>query len=1300
MTSELHGKHYPLTNPQKAIWYTESFYPGTSIAGLSGTTLLKDAIDLSLLERAVNLVIKNNDSMRIHICLVGNEPQQYVAPYEYRKIKVKDFRASGKDSLHAWQKEMASSPLFAEGSDLYRFTLLQIDDKTCGFLLSIHHIISDAWSMVMLSNEVKRRYQDLMDGIMNHPQNPSYLDSIEDEKNYLSSNRCIYDAAFWREQFQTMPELAGIKTRKTSRIGTEADRKSYDLPDALSEKIHEYSMSTGHSVFVVLMSSFFQYVSRAAGIEDAVIGVPVYGRNNVKKRNTMGMFVSTVPFRFRTDSEQPYSDFVDQLNKHWNDALRHHRYHNDDILRDVRNRLGEVDRLYDIVFSYQNATFEQIDDSIHSESNWHFNGCQNESLVISINAQEYGRNLIIHYDYLTGVYQSKEIDRMHSHYMRLLENAMDTPYAPLKSIEMISKKDKDLILNKFNDTFSDFPGDRTLLWFFEDRASRCPHDTAVLFGGETLTYSQLNIRANSLARVLRSKDVSRGSIVALLLPRSFEMMIGILGIWKAGGAYLPIDPSFPEQRVSYMLDNGGVHLLLTMSSVAKRSFYDVDILEIDRPLPDANETLEVIAQPNDLAYVIYTSGSTGQPKGVMVEHRALMNRIHWMDREYPLSRDDVILQKTTYTFDVSVWELVWWFYAGIRVAFLPPEAEKYPDRLVDAVEQYKVTILHFVPSMLSAFLGFLESYNSPVQITSLKRVFTSGEALTSQLVNRFNAAVGAVSGARLYNLYGPTEATIDVSSYNCPIEPNQRLVPIGRPIDNIHLYIMDRHMNLQPIGVPGELCIGGIGLARGYINKPELTSEKFVPNPFTPGDRLYKTGDLARWIPAEEGEGMEGQIDCIGRIDSQVKIRGFRIELGDIKYHLEREPSIREAEVLCFDGPRGSKYLAAYYVAEKDPSADSLRDFLSKQIPEYMIPSYFIRVERIPLLSNGKVNLSMLSVPNIAASEPRQFIAPRNENEEMVMRVWAEVLGTDEPLSVTDDFFKVGGDSLSAIDMVCHMPIRVSVDRLYKYPILEDFAQNYGGECQGEVLTLLAGEEGADRNYILCPYGGGGTYSYLDLANALFTLESSCCVYSLNLPGHDFRATGKGFLPVRDIGTLVLKEAAERVRGKIVIYAHCVGAALGVELARLYKNNGANVEMLVIGGILPPANIVLYGWFFDPWKFVRDKELARFLKSLGFPADNLSINSRRILLNALRHDARCFYRYFAWFLRKKSKLSVPILTVLGEIDRMTQHIENSRSWSLISDGQVTTVKISDAKHYFLKTHPGKLAEIITQALLN
>ena len=1287
-------QYYPLAIQQKGIWYTEKLYSGTSIAGISAAARLKAPIDFSVLEQAINLVIEHNDSMRINVCTVDNEPRQFVTPYTYKNLETKDFTAAGESDLNAWSAMMTQTPIFAENADLYRFVLLKIDSDTCGYFVMLHHLISDAWSTVMMGKEILRYYKELLNGLKDQAGKPSYLDCLKEENSYIKSERYTKDAEFWREQFKFLPEQVGIKARKSSDISSDAARRSYTLPDKLRGKIGEYSISSGVSEFVIFMSSFFLYMNRVTGCDDLVIGTPVYGRYGTKAKATMGMFVSSVPFRLNVDAEETYSDFTRRSTKHWSGVLRHQRYHIDRILRNVRDQFGNVDRLYDIVFSYQNAKFESTEDSLQLDSRWHFNGHQNEALVISVNARD-GGGVMIDYDFLRSVFHAEDIDALHDNYIRLLEHALEDPLKQIKNIEMVSEKEKTLILNSFNDTDTAFPGDRTMLDFFEDRAARCPDEAAVLFGGEACTYRELNTRANALARLLQSKGVVRGSVVALMLHRSFEMMVGILGIWKAGGAYLPIDPEYPEDRMVYMLEDSGAPVLLTTSSVTKRPEFKGETVQLDGEPHGEDEGPENAAGPGDVAYVIYTSGSTGKAKGVMVEHRALVNRIHWMNRKYPLSSDDVILQKTTYTFDVSVWELVWWFFAGVKLAFLEPGAEKHPDKLIDVIASNKITTLHFVPSMLNAFLGFIEKHYNSIRLSSLRKVFASGEALTPQQVNRFNISIGSVSGARLYNLYGPTEAAIDVSYYDCPIEPNQRMVPIGRPIDNIRLYVTDRHMNLQPIGVPGELCIGGVGLARGYLNKPELTAEKFVPNPFSPGERLYKTGDLVRWFP-------KGDIEYLGRMDFQTKIRGFRIELGDIQHHLEQIPSVSEAVVACFENPNGDKYLAAYYVAGAELPAAMLHDFLAKRLPDYMVPSHFTHVERIPLLSNGKANTSLLPKPLAAppTGSVRKIISPRNKMESLVMSIWSETLGIDE-LSVTDNFFKIGGNSLSAIDMVCRMPNPVNVSKLYEHPVLEDFARNCNEKGDGGILKLLAGKENAERNYILCPYGGGGAYTYLELARSLSARDNACCVYSVNLPGHDYGAGNNNFLPFQDTAALILKETAERISGRTIVYSHCVGAALGVELVRLFELAGITVDAFFMGGILPPKNAAAYGWFFDPWMFVSDRRLMKFLDSLGLSVGNPDQKETKMLMKAFRYDVRSYYRYFAKRAAGKQKgLSVPVFSILGEVDRMTRNADKNRGWPVICDAPVHTAKIAAANHYFLKTHADELAETITQSLQN
>ena len=484
----------------------------------------------------------------------------------------------------------------------------------------------------------------------------------------------------------------------------------------------------------------------------------------------------------------------------------------------------------------------------------------------------------------------------------------------------------------------------------------CDHDKSV--GTPSLTYGQVNERANQLAHVLRELGVGPGQVVAVMVERSFAMMIGLLGIIKAGAAYLPVAPGSPPDRVNYFLTDAGVRVLLTQEGTTPKSGFSGRILNLeDSALYHASTTNPMIVNgPQDLAYVIYTSGSTGAPKGVMIEHRSLVNRLHWMQRAYPIGADDVILQKTPYSFDVSVWELFWWVLSGARLCMLMPGGERNPLAIVETIRRDRVTVMHFVPSMLSAFLQYLEG--RPIEgLASVRRVFASGEALTPGHVRRFNDIWGSRTGARLTNLYGPTEATVDVSFYDCPERNEFDTIPIGRPIDNTRFYVL-KDGQQTAIGEPGELCIAGVALARGYLNKPALTAEKFTDNPANPGERIYRTGDLARWRD-------DGNVEYLGREDHQVKIRGLRIELGEIESRIRAHPGVADCVVIVKQHSETVVLIIAYLVCGAEVSIPLLKDSLRRFLPEYMVPHRFEILDAIPLTASGKADRRALPEPTL-----------------------------------------------------------------------------------------------------------------------------------------------------------------------------------------------------------------------------------------------------------------------------------------------------------------------------------------------
>jgi surfactin family lipopeptide synthetase A len=518
---------------------------------------------------------------------------------------------------------------------------------------------------------------------------------------------------------------------------------------------------------------------------------------------------------------------------------------------------------------------------------------------------------------------------------------------------------------EFNRTEMPFPDNVTLQELIEVQVAKHPDDTAVIcdhdqmFGVPSLTYTQLNDRVNQLAHLLRAEGVRPGDIVALMVERSFAMILGIIGIIKAGGAYLPISPDNPPERIAFMVKNGGVKILLVQQKTAGRTAFEGLTINLDDPEVYRGSTANpaIVNTPRDLAYVIYTSGSTGRPKGVMIEHRSLVNRLHWMQHAYPIGEYDVILQKTPYTFDVSVWELFWWALQGAKLCFLMPGGERNPLAIVETIRKQNVSVMHFVPSMLNVFLGYLEGKKATVQtsLASVRRVFASGEALTPSHVKKFNDIWSSRTNVRLTNLYGPTEATVDVTYFDCPAHNDFETIPIGRPIHNTRLYVIKDHQQTA-IGEPGELCIAGIGLARGYLNNPALTDEKFTDNPANPGERIYRTGDIARWLP-------DGNIEYLGREDHQVKIRGLRIELGEIENNIREYPGITDCVAQVKKYSESVILIIAYVVCKSDLDIDGLKSHLKKHLPDYMIPNRFEKLTEMPLTPSGKADRKALPEP-------------------------------------------------------------------------------------------------------------------------------------------------------------------------------------------------------------------------------------------------------------------------------------------------------------------------------------------------
>lgn len=1000
------SQRYPLTHQQKSIWYIDKLYPDTSIGVIAATLRVQGVVDFDMIESAINLFVENNDAMRFRITEENGEPIQYIAPYE--PVRFDRYEFSSNEELYKWDETQSNLPFQLTDAPLFYFALVRVGENNGGFYMRLHHLISDAWTMVLIVNQVIEYYGALQEGRPVSPSSmPSYTAYIENEKKYLASKRFESDRSYWEEKFENWQEVCTLKTRKKSGISSRAKRRTLVLPQKLSVKIHEYCQEKGVSAFSLFIAAVSMYLNRVTGKENVVLGTTLLNRSSAAEKNTAGMFASLgVPLCIPIRYDMNFDSFVELVSKEILSTLRHQKYPYDLLLRHVREKKNTSDNLFDIVMTYQNSKFEKNLFSENYISRWHFNGHQIESLIVNLNDREHSQ-LIVDYDYLVDLYCATEIDFIHQHIINLLWHALDNPLKKIENLNMLSEKERKKILYHFNETQAEYPSAKTMPQLLDEQVAKTPDNIAVSCGECSITYRELADRSNRLAVRLQELGVGRDSIVGLVFYRSIEMVVAVWGVMKAGGAYLPIDPNNPPERAEHMITECGTNIVLTHHAAHCTPPSSCKVQNLDEPdsYAEAGAQPKGYPSPDDLAYVIYTSGSTGKPKGAMLEHRGLVNRLWWMQRRYPLTQESVILQKTPYTFDVSVWELMWWAITGARVYMLPPGAEKDPSAIIDTIRKRGVTTIHFVPSMLNAFLQYLESSGRSGELFGLRQVFASGEALGLEQVRRFNRLLNQPFGTELYNLYGPTEATVDVSYFDCSPEVTLNCVPIGRPIDNTRLYILDPHLNLLPIGIPGELYIGGVGLARGYIGQPELTKERFLPDPYMPGERIYKTGDLARWFA-------QGDIEYLGRLDHQLKIRGFRVELGEIENRLAQHKAIRDVVVTGIEYA-GQKHLCAYYVAEREIAYRDLRAHIQKKLPDYMVPSFFVRMPALPVSANGKIDRKALPLP-LLTNEKRSYSPPSNEIESRLCEVAEEVLKL-ERVGIEDNLFELGADSLTVI---------------------------------------------------------------------------------------------------------------------------------------------------------------------------------------------------------------------------------------------------------------------------------------------
>jgi amino acid adenylation domain-containing protein len=1039
--------HYQLSFAQQRLWFLDQLAPGNHFYNIPAAVRLQGRLDVKAFERSLNEVVNRHEVLRTTFPAVDGQPVQSIAPALPFTMPVIDLREFPQDAREARARliaaEEAQRPFDLAEGPLLRARLLRLGDEDYVALLTMHHIVSDGWSMGVLVREVAALYEAYSHG----RQSPleelpiQYADYAAWQREWLSGEVLESQLAYWKERLAGVAPILELPSDHP-RPAVQSHRgasQAVALPQSLTEQLKALSQRQGGTLFMTLLAAFQTLLMRYTGRQDVVVGSPIANRGRAEIEGLIGFFVNTLALRTDLSGDPP---FVELLGRVKEVALGAYAHQDLPLERLVEELQPERDLsrhpLFQVMMVLQNAPREAVElpglrlSMLPSES-----GTTKFDLTLSLAKGEGGLTGLL--EYSTDLFEAETIRRMLGHYQRLLESVVADPQRRLSELELLTEAEREQLVVEWNRTRSDYPREQSIRELFERQVELTPDRTAVAFEEEQLSYAELNRRANRLANYLRSLGVEPDTRVCILMERSVEIVVGVLGVLKAGGAYVPLDPSSPEERLAFMVEDAGARVILTqrrLTGVLPRFQGEVVRLdaELDEIATQSDENPRNLAQPDNLAYVIYTSGSTGRPKGVLVSHRNLIHSIysHTLYYREPVTH---FFLTSPFAFDSSVTGIFWTLCSG-GCLIIPPESfQQDLLKLNEVITQRQVSHLVWLPSLYNLLL----KQSGSEQLSILRTVILAGEPCQRILIEQHNALLPQTS---LFNEYGPTEGTVWSSVYDCKTEDPGGAVPIGRPIPNVSIYSLDRWMNPMPIGAAGELYIGGEGLARGYLERPDLTAERFIPHPFSKesGARLYRTGDLARYLP-------DANLEFLGRFDDQVKLRGYRIELGEIEAALREHPRIREAVVLARQDSTGEKRLVAYIVPDREPAptVSEARAFLKERLPDYMVPSAFVTLDELPLTPNGKVDRRALPAPDQARPDVEAaYVAPRTPAEEVIAGIWSQVLGV-ERVGVYDNFFELGGHSLLATQVISRVrgafQVEAPLRSLFEGPTVAELAQ-------------------------------------------------------------------------------------------------------------------------------------------------------------------------------------------------------------------------------------------------------------------
>jgi amino acid adenylation domain-containing protein len=1036
----------PLSFAQQRLWFIDQLEGTSGIYNIPLALRLIGKLDKIALERAIQEVVQRHEVLRTTFERVNGSPVQVIDPTWTGNLSLVNLEGLAEEEQAAevirLGKEEALRSFDLVKGPLLRVTLLQLGEQSHVLLLTMHHIVSDGWSIGIFLRELSSLYTAFSQGDASPlPNLPiQYTDFADWQRQWLSGEVLESQLNYWKQQLQGIPPLLELPTdRPRPPLQTfQGISESFELSAELTQKLKTLSQKAEATLFMSLLGAFIVLLHRYSGQEDIIVGSPIANRNRVETESLIGFFVNSLVLRANLAGEPTFQELLKQIRQVALDAYGHQDVPFEKVVEALQpERSLSHSPLFQVMFVLQNVPKEKLElpdltlIPLEIES-----AVAKFDLTLLMEETEQGLKGV--WQYNTDLFDGATICRMSGHFQSLLEGIVANPQQRVSELSLLTEAERYQLLVEWNDTQAEFPQDKCIHELFEEQVEKTPDAVAVVFEDQQLTYKELNGRANQLAHYLKMLDVGPDVLVGICVERSPEMIVGLLGILKAGGAYVPLDANYPQERLAFMLEDTQVLVLLTQQKLVETlPEYQTQLVCLDSDWKvisqQSNNNLCSIVKLENLAYVIYTSGSTGTPKGVLIPHRGLSNLVFWHQCTFEITPLDRATQIVSTAFDASVWEIWPYLVSGASLFLVSPEIIGLAEKLKHWLISQKITIV-FLPTPLVEPLLSLQW----TEKVALRMILTGGDKLYYYPPSSLPF--------KLINNYGPTENTVVTTSGIVAQTENQQYPPsIGRPINNTKIYILDSQLQPVPIGVTGELHIGGASLARGYLNRPELTSEKFIPNPFSdePNAKLYKTGDLVRYLP-------DGNIEFLGRIDNQVKIRGFRIELGEIEAVLSKYSDVQEAVVIAREDSPGDQRLVAYIIpVEQTVNTSELRSFLKLKLPDYMVPSAFITLEVMPLTPNGKVDRHALSIPDYSHfSLEASFVHPRTPTEEVLAAIWSNLLGVEQ-VGIHDNFFALGGHSLLATKLLFKISevfhCELSLHSILERPTIEEMVVHIEG---------------------------------------------------------------------------------------------------------------------------------------------------------------------------------------------------------------------------------------------------------------